>query len=353
MTPDQAVTEARSGNLRPVYLVAGEESYLVSGVVNALRQAALAGAVPGLNEDQFNAAEHDVGRVLAAARTLPMMSRRRLVIVQQLQEWEPKSGAAEDDGGRSKGNDAFDRLLEYAKTASPSTVLVLVGRGLDKRRKLVATALREGWLVSCDPLSRHELPAFVARTAARLGGKLEEGVADLLAELAGPDLAPLADAVERLCLYAGEETITDAMVLENVVRLRAKTVWELINAVGRRDTGAALAALEDVFDPGESVRLVGLLAWSTRQLLRFEAARERGLSPPEAAQQAGAPPFKARELAQQVKGIPRGTFPGWLVILADMDRALKGGSKLPPKTILERGVIELCRSTPATRPSNG
>lgn len=354
MTPDQAIAEARAGKLRPVYLVAGEEAYLATSVVATLRKAALAGAVPGLNEDQFNAAEQDVGKVLAAARTLPMMSKRRLVVVQHLEEWEPKSnsGADGDEPARSKGGDAFERLVDYAKAPSETTVLLLVGRALDKRRKLMTTALREGWLVACEPLPRLELPGFVSKLAASLGGRLEDGVADLIAELAGPELSLVADAVDRLCLYAGDELITDSMVLENVVRLRAKTVWELVNAVGRRDVGAALAALDDVFDPSEAIRLVGLLAWSARQLLRFEAAVQRGLSHAEAAQQAGAPPFKARELAQQIKNIPRGTFTGWLVILTDVDRALKGGSKLPAKAILERGVLDLCRTPSATRPGS-
>jgi DNA polymerase-3 subunit delta len=352
MTPEQAIAEANAGKLRPIYLVAGEETYLATGVVAALRKAALMGAVPGLNEDHFNAGERDVGSVLGAARTLPMMSKRRLVTVQHLEEWEPKANVEEptNDAPRGRGADSFDRLVEYAKQPSLTTTLLLVGRALDKRRKLMTTALREGWLVACDPLPPMELPGFVARTAARLGGRLEEGVAELIAELAGPELSLIADAVDRLCLYAGDQLITDAMVLENVVRLRAKTVWELINAVGRRDAGAALAALDDVFDPNESIRLVGLLAWSARQLLRFEAGISRGLSQAEAAQLASAPPFKARELAQQIKNVPKGTFLGWLVILTDVDRALKGGSKLPPKAILERAVLDLCRSTSAPRP---
>lgn len=348
MTPDQAIAEAEAGTLRSVYLVAGEEPYLATAVLARLRKASLQGAVPGLNEHHFSGAEHGVGQVLAAARTLPMMSKRRLVSVQRLEEWEPKVSAS-DEPASSKSADAFDRLLEYAKNPSTTTTLLLSGRGLDKRRKLLVTARTQGWLVSCDPLERSELPGFVDKTARLLGGKFEEGVADLVAELAGPDLGAVADAVDRLCLYAGSEPITEEMVSENVVRLRTKTVWELVAAVGRRDVGAALSALDDVFDPNEGVRLVGLLAWSARQLLRFESAMTRGCSPAEAAQQAGAPPFKARELAQQVKNIPRGSLPAWLIILAEMDRALKGGSKLPAKSVLERGVLELCRN-PALRP---
>ena len=48
MTPDQALKEARAGELRPVYLVTGEERHLQTQVTTALRQAALAGATLAL-----------------------------------------------------------------------------------------------------------------------------------------------------------------------------------------------------------------------------------------------------------------------------------------------------------------
>jgi DNA polymerase-3 subunit delta len=355
MTPDEAIQEAKAQRLRPVYLVAGEETYLVASVVTALRAAALEGAIPGLNDDHLIAGERNVDDALAAARTLPMMAKRRLVVVQRIERWEKPDGG-KSEAVTSKSKDPFERLLDYAKNPASSTVLILAGGGIDKRRKLYTSARAENWLVACDPLGRAELPVFVEREAKRLNARLSPGVSDLIAELAGPELAPVADAVERLSLYAGTETITEDMVAECVVRLRSATVWELIGAVSRRDAGAALTALHDVFEPSEGVRLVGLLAWSARQLIRFEAALRQGASPNDAAMQAGAPPFKARELSQQVKSTSREVLEGWLQTLVRVDRALKGGSKLPPKAVLEDAVLELCgprsrERTPARRPA--
>jgi DNA polymerase-3 subunit delta len=345
VTPDQAIAEATRNELRPIYLIAGDEGLLISQVVSALRAASLVGAVPGLNEDQVNAAERGVDDALSAARTLPMLAKRRLVVVQRLERWEPKNETEVPvTSSKAPRKDPFERLLEYAKDPSPTTTLLLVGSGLDKRRKLYTTARNEGWLVTCDPLGRAELPAFISKKAEQLGAKLAPGMADLICELSGPELGAVVDAVTRLGLYAAGQTITEEMVDECVVRLRTASVWELVNAVARRDVGAALAVLDDVFEPSEGVRLVGLLAWSTRQLLRFDAAVRKGASPAEAAQQAGAPPFKARELAAQLKYLPPEVLTDWLLKLGEMDRALKGASKLPAKAILEWGIVELAKS---------
>lgn len=354
MTPDQALQEASTGNLRPVYLLVGEERHLESEVLKALREATLAGGVPGLNEDQFQAGESTVDHVLAAARTLPMMAKRRLVVARGLERWEGRDGK-EPAAGRDAKHDPFERLLEYAKSPASTTTLLLVGSGLDKRRRIVNTARNEGWLVACEPLARADLPQWIVRRVQARGNRIDASTADLIAELVGPDLAPVADAVERLCLYAGEgQPITEEAVSECVVKLRPGTVWELLGAIGRRDRGAALRALAEVFEPHEGPRLIGLIAWSTRQLLRFESAMREGLPPPEAAKRAGAPPFKARELAQQVKGLPAGELERWLVTLSELDLNLKGGSKRPAQAVLEAGILELCRAPErrgAARPS--
>jgi DNA polymerase-3 subunit delta len=308
-------------------------------VVRALRETAVAGGIPGLNEDQLMAGETDVDAVLSAARTLPMMAKRRWVLVRGLEKWE-------SDKGDKRGS-PLDRLADYAENPASTTVLVLVGPALDKRRKLVNLGRKHGWLVTCETPKRAELPRWIEARAKERGNRISFSVADLLAELAGPELGPLADALERVALYVGEgQEITEAAVAECVVRVRSATVWELVGAVGRRDVASALRFLDDVFDPQDrGLRLLGVLAWATRQLVRFESAMRNGARPDEAAKAAGAPPFKARELADQVRAVPRPVLESWLERLSEVDLALKGGSKRPPKAILEQALIDLCRAS--------
>jgi DNA polymerase-3 subunit delta len=339
MTPDEALDEARAQRLRPIYLIVGEERLLQSQVVKALREAATAGGIAGLNEDQFDAGEVDAPTVIGASRTLPMMARRRLVLVRSIERWEGR------DPSKETSSTALDRISEYAQAPVETTTLLLVGGKLDKRRRLYVQAQREGWLVLCEMLKAAELPGWIERRVQASGNRLARGGAELIAELCGPELGPVADAIDRVCLFAGSNNeVTEDMVAECIVRIRPKTVWELVGAVGKRDVGAALSALDQVYDPQDrGLRLVGVLAWFARQLIRFEAAIRAGLPPPDAAKAAGAAPFKARELAEQVKAYPRPELERWLMALHDCDLALKGGSKRQPKAILEAAIIEMCR----------
>lgn len=338
MAEASLLSKARRGELLPFYLVVGEESFLSREAVSVLKAAATEGGIPGLNEDQLLAQETTVEHVLSAAKTLPMMAKRRLVCVRGIERWDAKDE-------KKKGVSALDRLLDYAQNPAETTVLLAVGGKLDKRRRLFTAAKKQGFLIACDPLPPARLPSWIAARASELGAKLAPGAAEMIAEFAGPSLSQLSDALERLSLYVGSSgTIDEEAVAMSLVRLKPTTVWELVGAVARRDRGQAIKALAEVYDPQDrGLRLVGVLAWQTRQLLKFEAAMRAGLGPQEACKAAGAPPFKARDLSQQVRSIPRQQLESWLPVLSGVDRALKGGSKRPPKAILEHALFELCR----------
>jgi DNA polymerase-3 subunit delta len=352
MSPEQAVAEARDGKLRPIYLVVGEERYLSSIVVSEIRKAVIGGVDLGLNEDQFDADSADIETVLSAARTLPMMAARRLVVVRGLERWEPKGDAPKGearDGGKGGKAAAFDRLGDYVPKASPTTTLVLVAGKLDLRRRFALMAKKDGFTVECETPPRNMLPSWLGRRARERQKTLGPGAAELLADIAGPDLARLDDAVERLSLYIGADTeITEDAVADVIVGVKPSNVWELVGAVSRREAGAALAAFARIYDPKDrGLPLLGTLAWSTRQLIRFHAATARGMSPPDAAKHAGAPPFKAQELADQCRRLSAAELERWLGALADVDVALKGGSRRPAQAVLESLLLTLCGTRPA------
>jgi DNA polymerase-3 subunit delta len=366
MTPDEVISQAQDGTLAPVYLLLGEERFLRNQVIAALRALCLQGTIPGFNEDDFTAGEASVGTVVGTARTLPMMARRRWVLVRDLERWESKSAAddADTEAGDETASDksasdksandkasgaksgALDDLAAYATAASPSTVLVLCANKLNAKRRLVTLAKKQGFLVECQLLSKHELPGWIRSAAKRRGNPIDSSAAELIAAVAGPDLSALDDLLERLSLFVGEsQPITEDSVGQLIPIVRPATVWQLVDAVGRRDRGLVLTLLARVYDPQDrGLRLLGVLAWSARQMVRFEAAMKQGLAGAAAAKAAGVPPFRARALEQQVRKLPPGFLETWLVRLRDVDFALKGGSKRPPQAILESALIDLCDS---------
>jgi DNA polymerase III subunit delta len=340
MTPMDLEREIKTGKLRPVYLVTGDERFLADIAVRSLRSAALDGGVADFNEDQFTAGEADIDRVLSAAKMVPMMSPRRFVLVRGIERWEPRGQQSGDRPSAKVG--PLDRLAEYADKPVDSTCMVITTPKIDARRKLLLAAKKANFIVACEALDLVDLARWIEHAAKRRGNPISSDVARVLAQVAGPELGYVNDAVERLSLFVGPSMpITEDAVSEIVVRVRETSVFTLISAVGARDLRRALAALGEVFDPRDGgIGLVALLAWSIRQLLRFAVAVQAGSSLEDAALAAGAQGFKGRDLHNQTRGLPVAELERWLVLLAEADLSLKG-SKRPARAVLDTLVMAM------------
>jgi DNA polymerase-3 subunit delta len=342
MTPEEAIAEIEAGRPRPVYVVLGEERIFSDRVVAAARRHVVDEATAAFNVDTFEAGETPVGRAIEAANTMPMMSKRRLVIVRGLERLE-KPGE-DDDGGKGRGIKVSpsDQLADYAGKSSPSTCMLLVGAKIDGRRRLATVAKKTGIVVACDALRPHMLPGFLREEAKRRGHAISGEVVDAIVDLVGGELGPLLDAIERLSLFAGAGApITEDAVHACIARVRVGSVWGLADAVAARDRAKALELLNENFDPRDrGLPLLGLLASSIRKTLKVRALLAAGASPEEAAKQAGLPPFRARDAAAQARRFGEGELERAVAIFAEADLALKG-SKRAPLLVLEDAILRL------------
>jgi DNA polymerase-3 subunit delta len=351
VTPAEAIAEAKRGDLRPVYVVAGEERLLRDEVTAALRAAALTGGVAAFNEDKFTAGEGDIEAVVAAARTVPMMAPRRFVLLRGVERWgAPEEGEVRSSTRPSAASASalppLDRLAEYAAAPADSTCMVIVATKLDGRRKLALLARKQNFWVACETPDSRGLPDWIVQRCAGKGTPIERDVAELLAALAGPQLSSVDDAIERLSLYVGQSSpIDEEAVGVCVARVRTADTWAMVDAVGARDLGRALRTLADAYDPRDrGLPLLGALAWSIRQLARFQAALAAGERADEAARSAGVfQPHRVRELTAKARAIRPKEVERWMLVLAETDLALKS-SRRAADAILEEMLTRLCGS---------
>ncbi len=343
MTPDQALAEAEAaltgkGALRPVYVVVGEEQLLIERVVQALRRAADIERTAGFNLERMIASETSAERVVSAARTVPMMARRRVILVSGLERWDKDK---REDETRSH---PLDVIADYCAAPFDTALVVLSASKLNGSRRMMKAAKKEDYLVVCEPLRRHELPPWIVRNARALGHDIASSAAESLAELCGPELGSVSDALERLSLYVGKGArIDEEAIAATITRVRLDDVWALVDAIAARDLRKALATLSDVSSSREEgPRLLGAIGSRVRQLLKYDGARRAGEGPAEAAKFAGVMPFKAQDVERTVSRLPRGTLERWLMMMAEADLALKG-SRRSSEDVLGTMLTAMCR----------
>jgi len=315
-----------------VVLIEGPEASLRDAALAELRASVLADAPRDFNEDRFDfsVAGTDPGAVLAAARTLPMMARARLVLVRGIGE---KRAAKFTD----------ELLVEYLEAPLETTCLVLEAESVDKRQRWVKRVAKIGRVIDCTGPSRPaDVRRWIENRLAQRGARAGSGVAAALFELVGADLDRLTLEVEKLCLYAGERGEIDAdAVTELVGQLRPRALYELTDAIGERRLTSALRLVAELTEQGEApLALVGALANHFRRLLRTQEIR-----PLEAAavqKRLGLHPFAAQKLVDQVQRFNPRRLRFCLDAVRSTDVALKGGLPIAPRLAIERLVLAVC-----------
>lgn len=318
MTPEELARELAAGKLRPAYLLAGEEPLLREDALRALRGTVLAGASEAFDLDRLEGARLSIGALQDALRSLPVLAPRRMVLLE------------EPEGGRGGVADALPELVAML-AAETSCVLIVCAVKPDRRSRWVK-AFGAG-LVECNAPTRNpEIAAFVRLEAERQGVSLERGVAELLAERAGPQLLWLRQEIAKLSLLAGEgRTLTRAHVAAGSVDASEASIWELNDAIGEGRVADALTSLARLLSGGAPPPVVlGSLASHFRRLLRVS----HGTS-------VAGPPFVQRKLATQARRYSAGRLRSALDAIHDTDLALKGAGALRPEPALERLVIAL------------
>lgn len=337
--------ELVDGALHPVFLITGAEPLLVERAALAVEERALEQAAPvSFNASRHRASDADAEDAIAAARTPPMMAALRVVAVRELEA----------------GSDTFFAALDaYLAAPSPTTVLVLSGRGFPAVRKggrnwsaLVGAKAKQQGLAwkfgerDADPV------AFVIAQAEALGHPLAADAARLMVALVGTDLSTLSREVDKATLYVAPGAPVDAAAVSAACSAIAETeVWDLTAAVARRDGEGALTALRRLLDQEVAAhQVLGLLGWQLRVILKVAEAVRRGLPEAEIQQAAGR---LSRDAYRKLRGAVGPRTPGAAEALETLARAnrMLHSSRADEGRVLEALLLQLTDPPSAARPA--
>jgi DNA polymerase-3 subunit delta len=259
----------------------------------------------------------------------------RLVLVDAVERWKAADAKA---------------VAEYLAAPAPDTVLALVGAELRKDSPLAKACAKAGDVLVFE-VSRRELPRWVAEQFARHEVKASPEACRALVELAGENPHELAGEIDKLAVWAaGEEVGEDE--IELLVAARADVPpFALTDAWGRREVPGVLAACERILEQstrsGEIHMLLGRLVAHVRRVQACQRLDAEGVRPRDAAAELKMHPFAVEKAFGQARNFSVEELREAIVRLADLDLAIKGGSRLAPELELERTLVAITRAADA------
>ncbi|HVZ72245.1 MAG TPA: DNA polymerase III subunit delta [Polyangia bacterium] len=323
------------GEIDPIYCLSGER-FLVDATHAAIRAAVLGaiGAAAGFNHDTFELKETGLGPCLATAQTLPMMAKKRLVV---------------GKGVDLLKADSLEPLVEYAADPNPATCLVLVAaEKVDVRFKAFAALRKAGYLHVFAPLRDNALAGWLRTEARARKIDLQGDAAVALADLAGPDMGPLSQALDQLALYVGEGraiTVDDVEAL--VAETRQRHVFELSKAIGAGDVPRSLGLLANMLRNREApLKIQFMLARQMRQIWRAKELLAAGAARGEIAAAVGMNPYFLDDVLGPARRMSRVALARAFERLYQSDQALKS-SRVDGDLIVSRLVQSLAEDAGA------
>jgi DNA polymerase-3 subunit delta len=296
LDPRALETRLKAGKLDRVHVFVGEDVKLIDRMIDAVEATVDEGdrpfAVERVYAGEAGGAPIDIA---AAARIMPMLGDRRIVIVLRAERFlKPKRASKPGESEERVEEDASEAvdlapLEEYVESPVDSTTLVFVAAGIDKGRRFSKRVVEHSTVTEFAGLvvegmgGRREVRTSaieqIARELAERGRSIEPSVLQVLVERAGGDISRLRDDVERLLLYTeGQKRISREDVDEIVAaQVTVADEWAVVNAIAAGDAGRAVREAAARLDRGDSPHaLIGQLRWwVSARLAEADASRVR------------------------------------------------------------------------------
>ncbi len=246
-------------------------------------------------------------------------------------------------------------VMEFIPTLIESKdIFVIVEEKVDKRKTEITKLLKLPNVVVKEFPVPHgsALAEWVSNHAKELGSSITQPAANLLMRLLGGestdprfevdmDLWQIHNELKKLAVYADGKEITEDMVSVLVRNVAVPQVWDIVDAVGKRQPALVLATMQKYLESDSStddkakiIQLNALLADQFRSLLLVKSAQNIGMPDDIVLDKTGWKSGRLFVMKKLSAPFEEKSLVATLGKLEALDVELKTGS-VPPKVLLD------------------
>ncbi|WP_064092420.1 DNA polymerase III subunit delta [Rossellomorea aquimaris] len=321
----------------PIYLVYGNESFLINETKQRIVSAAISEEEMDFNFSSYDLEETPIEVAIEDAETFPFMGERRVVVLQN-----PVFLTAEKTKEKVEHN--VKRFEQYIQSPAPYTILIITAHyeKLDERKKMTKALKKQSEVVEAKKLNEYELKSWVRERAASHAVQIDEDAVDLLLTLAGTNLMMLTQELDKLSLYASDTNRIDVDVVEKLTaRSLEQNIFSLVDKVVHRRIDEALRIYYDLLKQNEEpLKILSILAGQFRLIYGVKELSRRGYGQQKIATSLKVHPFRVKLAAGQAKHFNDSQLADIMEMLSQGDYEIKTG-KLKKELMIEMFLFKL------------
>lgn len=319
--------------LLPAYLVIGDDLLKRERVLKRLRMRLEELGDLAFNSDTFDGAESTAEAILAACKTVPFASEKRLVVV--------------ENASKLKKKDA-EEVTGYLGDPVASTVLIMIADALPKNSPLLKAVQKLGKsaVIDCAPPKKKDLPSQVVQMARTHGIEVTLDGARTLVALIGENTVHIDEELKKLALAHGASgapaRIGSDEVREAVAHIQEYKPWDFVDAFSKRDIAACVRMRSHMASTSSHVLLRQCVTRIREMICAKVMAQEGGDVGARIASALGLPPrraFVANYRVDQARNFTMDELTSGLASSVDTERAMKSGTD--PDIAFEEWVYSL------------
>ena len=342
-----------AGKLRPGYVLAGDEIFLLDRCRAAVMKAFVPPDLRDFSLSDLDLATTSMFEILDRAQTPSLMAPFQVIFIRNVRQLYTRGAKKEE----------FAAIDRYFRSPNSQALLLFIADFLripsdarrmeldDKNRyeRMNETLGAHCGMVELARADEEDAMRWAVSTAQQSNVRLEPDAARELVDALGADMMLVSSELEKLLLYASDRgRITLGDVETMVLAAKQRSLYELTDAISSRDRVRALALLHGLLnssDAGEDAAIghLYMLARTFRQML---VILEKNVRDSRAIWQAlwqgfRMPPFAADDLIRQARRYKsRRELTRAIRLVARADLELRSS---PPdkRLVLERLVYEL------------
>ncbi|TRX29741.1 DNA polymerase III subunit delta [Flavobacterium franklandianum] len=325
------VNDIKSGNIKPIYFLMGEEAYYIDKLSDYIEDKVLTEDEKGFNQTVLYGRDVTIEDIVSTAKRYPMMAERQVVIVKEAQDLSR----------------TIDKIESYAENPMPSTVLVICYKykTLDKRKKVTKLLAKNGIVYESKKLYENQVGDWIKRVLAGKKYSIEPKANAMLVEFLGTDLSKINNELEKLQIILPKgSTITPKHIEENIGFSKDFNIFELRKAIGDRNQLKAYTIADNFAqNPKDNpiVMTTGLVFSFFIQLLKYHGLKDK--NPNNVAKVLGVNPFFLKDYDIAIKNYPMRKVSQIVGLLRDIDVKSKGvgANALPQSDLLKEMLFKI------------
>jgi DNA polymerase III delta subunit len=207
---------------------------------------------------------------------------------------------------------------------------------------LEAVEAAGGSIERIERLAPVEVPGWISARARLHGVKLDAEAVATLASAVGSDTERIEQEIKKLGAYAGSASVTAGDVRALVSGAIEADVFELTQAVVRKDARTAVATLERLLAEGNAVQqILALLLWQFRVLL-FASAMRTNADAERMAKAIRSSPYAIQRATAFARRVTRADVVRAYEAIYAADQVMKTGRAESDVAALTLCVLDLC-----------